>query len=148
MAELAVVQHGLSILSFVCRLCAPVGTWLASQFGIQRLKKMILRDSTYSRQFLRTTNSGQLITLQMFAGNCRDSTGKLKCRDFKFMGITCIPAIPVIFKTHTLISIVIFEGNLILQGYYRDSLKTSAIFDCPGGKGWDTRAGALTLYTV
>ena len=104
------------------RICAPVGTWAASQFGIQRLKKMILRDSTYSRQFLRTTDSGQLITLQMFAGNCRDSTGKLKCRDFKFMGITCIPAIPVIFKTHTLISIVIFEGNLILQGYYRDSL--------------------------
>ena len=52
--------------------------------------------------------------LQMFAGNCRDSTGKLECRDFKFMGIACIPAIPVIFKTHALISIVIFEGNLIL----------------------------------
>ena len=62
-----------------------------------------------------------LTTLQMFAGNYRDSTGKSQCRDFKFMGIAFIPAIPVTFKTHTLISIVIFEGNLILQGYYRDS---------------------------
>jgi hypothetical protein len=53
----------------------------------------------------------------MFTGNYRDFTGKLECRDFKFMGIACIPAIPVIFKTHTLISIVIFEGNLILQGF-------------------------------
>ena len=61
-------------------------------------------------------------TLQMFAGNYRDSTGKSECRDFKFMGIACIPAIPVILKFHTLISIVIFAGNLILQGYYRDSL--------------------------
>jgi hypothetical protein len=52
----------------------------------------------------------------MFAGIYRDSAGKLEYRDFKFMGIACIPAIPVIFKTHTLISIVIFEGNLILQG--------------------------------
>ena len=57
----------------------------------------------------------------MFAGNYRDSTGKSECRDFKFMGIACIPPIPVTFKTHTLISIVIFEGNLILQGYYGDS---------------------------
>ena len=61
-------------------------------------------------------------TLQMFTGNYRDSTGKSQCRDFKFMGIACIPAIPITFKTHTLISIVIFEGNLILLGYYRDSL--------------------------
>ena len=57
----------------------------------------------------------------MFTGNYRASKGKSECRDFKFMGIACIPAIPVTFKTHTLISIVIFEGNLILQGYYRDS---------------------------
>ena len=28
-------------------------------------------------------------TLQMFAGNCRDSTGKSECRYFKFMGIAC-----------------------------------------------------------
>ena len=54
----------------------------------------------------------------MFAGNYRDFAGKSECRDFKFMGIACIPAIPVIFKTHTLISIVIFEGNLI----YRDTM--------------------------
>jgi hypothetical protein len=35
-------------------------------------------------------------TLQMFTGNYWDSTGKSECRDFKFMGIACIPAIPVI----------------------------------------------------
>jgi hypothetical protein len=58
----------------------------------------------------------------MFTGNYRDSTEKSEWRGFKFMGIACIPAIPVTFKTHTLISIVIFEGNLILQGYYGDSL--------------------------
>ena len=37
------------------------------------------------------------------------------------MGIACIPAIPVTFKTHTLISTVIFEGKFdftgILWGY-------------------------------
>ena len=38
-------------------------------------------------------------TLQMFKGNYRDSTGKSECRDFKFMGIACIPAIPVILKS-------------------------------------------------
>ena len=62
------------------------------------------------------------VTLQMFAGNYRNSTGKSECRDFKFMGIACIPAIPVTFKIYTLISIVIFDGTLILQGYYGDSL--------------------------
>ena len=72
---------------------------------------------TYVQPLLPT-----IATLQMFTGNYRDSTGKSECRDFKFMGIACIPAIPVTFKTHTLISIVIFEGNLILQGYYGDSL--------------------------
>ena len=34
-------------------------------------------------------------TLHMFTGNYRDFTGKSECRDFKFMGIACIPAIPV-----------------------------------------------------
>ena len=34
----------------------------------------------------------------MFTGNYRDSAGKSECRDFKFMGIACIPAIPVILK--------------------------------------------------
>ena len=61
-------------------------------------------------------------TLQMLTGNYRDSTGKSECRDFKFMGIACIRAIPVVLKFPTLISIVIFVGNLILQGYYGDSL--------------------------
>ena len=35
----------------------------------------------------------------MFTGNCRDSAGKSECRDFKFMVIACIPAIPVILKS-------------------------------------------------
>ena len=35
----------------------------------------------------------------MFTGNYRDSTGKSERRDFKFMGIACIPAIPVILKS-------------------------------------------------
>ena len=61
-----------------------------------------------------------LTTLQMFTGNYRDSTRKSECS--KFMRTACIPAIPVTFKTHTLILIVIFEWNLILQGYYGDSL--------------------------
>jgi hypothetical protein len=54
----------------------------------------------------------------MFEGNYRDSTGKLECRDFKFMGIACIFVVPVIFKYP---QSVIFAGNLILQGFYRDS---------------------------
>ena len=84
----------------------------------------------FSDRFCKNTSSeneahsqkNMKATLQMFAGNYRDSTGKSECRDFKFMGIACIPAIPVTFKTRNLISIVIFEGNLILQVYHRDSL--------------------------
>ena len=34
----------------------------------------------------------------MFTGNYMDSAGKSECRDFKFIGIACIPAIPVILK--------------------------------------------------
>ena len=39
-------------------------------------------------------------TLQMFAGIYRDFAGKSECRDFKFTGIACIPAIPVIFEVN------------------------------------------------
>ena len=39
-------------------------------------------------------------TLQMFAGIYRDFAGKSECGDFKFMGIACIPAIPVIFEVN------------------------------------------------
>ena len=35
----------------------------------------------------------------MFTGNYRDFTGKSEGGDFKFMGIACIPAIPVILKS-------------------------------------------------
>ena len=34
----------------------------------------------------------------MFAGIYRDFEGKSECGDFKFTGIACIPAIPVIFE--------------------------------------------------
>ena len=39
-------------------------------------------------------------TLQMFAGVYRVFTGKSECGDFKFTGIACIPAIPVIFEVN------------------------------------------------
>ena len=60
-----------------------------------------------------------LSTLQIFTGNFRDSMGKSEYRDFKFMGM----GIPVILKFHTLISVVIFAGNMILQGYYMQNLQ-------------------------
>ena len=37
-------------------------------------------------------------TLQMFTGIYMDSAGKSECRDFKFRGIACIPAIPLISR--------------------------------------------------
>ena len=61
-------------------------------------------------------------TLQMFTGIYRDSAGKSECGDFKFMGIACIPAIPVILKSpHSDFNVKI-AGILTLQGYYGDSL--------------------------
>ena len=39
-------------------------------------------------------------TLQMFAWIYRDFAGKSECGDFKFTGIACIPAIPVIFEVN------------------------------------------------
>ena len=36
----------------------------------------------------------------MFAGIYRDFVGKSDCGDFKFTGIACIPAIPVIFEVN------------------------------------------------
>ena len=39
-------------------------------------------------------------TLQMFRGNYRVFNGKSECRDFKFTGIACILAIPVIFEVN------------------------------------------------
>ena len=38
--------------------------------------------------------------MQMFAGIYRDFEGKSECGDFKFTGIACIPAIPVIFEVN------------------------------------------------
>ena len=38
-------------------------------------------------------------TLQMFTGNYRDCAVKSECRDFKFMEIACMHAIPVILKS-------------------------------------------------
>ena len=64
----------------------------------------------------------KLCTLQMFTGVYRVSTGKSECGDFKFMGIECIPAIPVILKSpHSN-----FHCNICrefdLHGFYGDSL--------------------------
>ena len=42
----------------------------------------------------------QIGTLQMFAGIYRDFAGKSECGDFKFTGIACIRAIPVIFEVN------------------------------------------------
>ena len=39
-------------------------------------------------------------TLQMFAGIYRDFEGKSEFGDFKFTGIACISAIPVIFEVN------------------------------------------------
>ena len=49
---------------------------------------------------LRFPNKGAVTTLQMFAGIYRDFAGKSDCGDFKFTGIACIPAIPVIFEVN------------------------------------------------
>ena len=43
---------------------------------------------------LRSAQASQ----QMFAGIYRDFAEKSECGDFKFTGIACIPAIPVIFE--------------------------------------------------
>ena len=60
-------------------------------------------------------------TLQIIAGIYRDFAGKSECGDFKFMGIACIPAIPVILKSpHSDFHVKIVE-ILTLQGYYRDT---------------------------
>ena len=51
----------------------------------------------------------------------RDFAGKSECGDFKFMGIACIPAIPVILKSpHSDFNVKIV-GILTLQGYYGDT---------------------------
>ena len=69
-------------------------------------------DTKWRNRSKKSENLGQCgrqkyATLQMFTWNYRDSTVKSECRDFKSMGIACIPEIPVILKFHTLISIVI-----------------------------------------
>ena len=43
---------------------------------------------------LRSAQASQ----QTFAGIYRDFAEKSECGDFKFTGIACIPAIPVIFE--------------------------------------------------
>ena len=57
----------------------------------------------------------------MFTGIYRDSAGKSECRDFKFMGIACIPKIPVILKSPHSYFRVKIAGILTLQGYYGDT---------------------------
>ena len=57
----------------------------------------------------------------MFTGIYRDSAGKSEYRDFKSMGIACIPAIPVILKSPHSDFHVKIVGILTLQGYYGDT---------------------------
>ena len=59
--------------------------------------------------------------LQMFTGNYRVFAEKSECGDFKFMGIACIPAIPVILKSPHSDFKVKIVGILTLQGYYGDT---------------------------
>ena len=72
--------------------------------------------------YLGKENGLRLPTLQMFAGIYRDFAGKSECRDFKFTGIACIPAIPLIL----IFPRSDFHYNIcrdfIVQGYYGDSL--------------------------
>ena len=56
-------------------------------------------------------------TLQMFTDIYRDSAGKSECGDVKFMGIACIPAIPVILKSPQSDFHVKIVGILTLQVY-------------------------------
>ena len=84
-------------------------------------KKVFFSHSNYLPDKFYYILTFQIHTLQMFAGNCRDSTGKLECRDFKFMGNACIPAIPVILKSPHSGFHVKIVGILNLQGYYRDT---------------------------
>jgi hypothetical protein len=66
-------------------------------------------------------HSSNLTALQIFTGIYRDSAGKWECRDFKFMGIAYIPAIPVILNSPYSDFHVKIAGILTLQGYYGDT---------------------------
>ena len=57
----------------------------------------------------------------MFTGDYKVSAGKSESGDFKFMGIACIPAIPVILKSSRSDFHVKIVGILTLQGYYGDT---------------------------
>ena len=70
---------------------------------------------------LKNWDLNRMTTLQMFTGIYRDSAGNSKCGDFKFMGIACIPAMPVILKSpHSDFHEKIVD-ILTLQGYYGDT---------------------------
>ena len=60
---------------------------------------MLINETCYCFQLYGRPWSYVFVTMQMFAGNCREFAGKSECRDFKFRGIACIPAISVIFKS-------------------------------------------------
>ena len=55
---------------------------------------MFFHEKSPPKNFIKMT------TLQMFAGIYSDFAGKSECGDFKFTGIACIPAIPVIFEVN------------------------------------------------
>ena len=56
----------------------------------------------------------------MFTGVYRVSAGKSECGDFKFMGIACIPAIPVILKSPHSDFHCKNCRELLVQGFYGD----------------------------
>ena len=58
------------------------------------------KSQLYMAEFKYSLEMGWLSTLHMFAGIYRDFAGKSECGDFKFTGIACIPAIPVIFEVN------------------------------------------------
>ena len=58
-------------------------------------------------------------TLQMFGGIYRDFAGKSECGDFKFTGIACIPAIPVIFEVNQKsVDFLYIQGVPHLHGFH------------------------------
>ena len=65
-----------------------------------RRRLSLLWVSTTVHQWKSRRYRTTFTTLQMFAGIYRDFAGKSECRDFKFTGIACIPAIPVIFEVN------------------------------------------------
>ena len=79
----------------------PNGKSCQVVFGDMSANEALVKNAPASCEDLQLTTTSQIgvSTLQMFTGNYRESAGKSECKDFKFMGIACISAIPVILKS-------------------------------------------------